>query len=231
VGGPAAAGKSTVSRLFARKHGFLWYSVDAHAFAHEKRAAAAGLHVLGTGPGDFDRRPMIIEDIESLALDAAVVVEGAFVTPELAGVAENALWLMPSKEEQFARLERRHPEGVHDGYVWGWGLVQSQLEGTSASVLVVDGQTVEQTLLAVEQKFSAVIESCPAARTAAERQSLIRLSNRQLAEWVIERQRAVQVFDCECAQANCVEFVELAVEEMPGLLAETPPSIVSPAHR
>jgi len=240
VGGPAAAGKTTVSRLLARKHGFLWYSVDAYAFAHEKRAAAAGLHVMGTGPGDFDRRPMILEDIRSLAVDTSVVVEGAFVTPRMAGVAENAVWLMPSRDEQLARLERRHPGGVHKDHVWGWELVRSQLEGTSASVVVVDGQTVEQTLMTVEQRFGAILGSCPAARTTAERQSLIRISNRQLAEQATERLRlgrnkenghhAVRLFDCECAQAHCREVVELAVAEMPTWLAQAPPSIVSPEH-
>jgi hypothetical protein len=240
VGGPAAAGKSTVSRLLARKHGFLWYSVDAYAFAHEKRAAVAGVHVMGTGPGDFDRRPMIVEDIQSLSVGTSVVVEGAFVTPKMAGVAENALWLMPSREEQLARLEHRHQDGVHEGYVWGWELVRSQLEGTGASVVVVDGQTVEQTLMAVEQRFGAILGPCPAARTTDERQSLIRISNRQLAEQATEMLRlgrnkenghhAVRVFDCECAQANCNEVVALAVEELPTLLAQVPPSIVSSEH-
>ncbi|TCC01568.1 AAA family ATPase [Kribbella soli] len=157
VGGPAGAGKTTVSQLLARKYGFHWYSVDAHAFDHEERAAAAGLHVLGTGPGDFDRRPMIIEDIQ--ALPVSVVVEGAFVTPAMAGVAENAVWLMPSKDEQLARLEGRNPGGDHNGLVWGWELVRSQLEGTGAHVIVVDGQTVEQTLKAVEQSFGALLGS------------------------------------------------------------------------
>jgi hypothetical protein len=105
---------------------------------------------------------------------------------------------------------------------------------------VVDGQTIEQTLMAVEQRFSAILGSCPAARTTDERQSLIRISNRQLAEQAIERLRlgrnkenghhAVRVFDCECAQANCNEVVELAVEEMPTVLAQAPPSIISPEH-
>ena len=127
-----------------------------------------------------------------------------------------------------------------EGQVWGWDLVRSQLEGISASVVVVDGQTVEQTLTAVEQRFSAILGSCSAARTIDERQSLIRISNRQLAEQVTERLRlernkengrhAVRVFDCECAQANCHEVVELAVEEMPTMLAQAPPSILSAGH-
>ncbi|MEV5961850.1 hypothetical protein AB0L70_08800 [Kribbella sp. NPDC051952] len=156
VGGPAAAGKTTVSRLFARKYGFLWYSVDAHAFDHEKRAAAAGLHVLGTGPGDFDRRPMIMEDIQSVR--TSVVVEGAFVTPQMAGVAENAVWLMPSKEEQRARLQHRNPDTNHEGYIWGWDLIRSQLKDTNATIIPVDGQSIDQTLKAVEHAFSAILE-------------------------------------------------------------------------
>ncbi len=98
---------------------------------------------------------MILEDVR--ALPASVVVEGAFVTPAMAGVAENAVWLMPSKGEQLARLEGRNPGGDHKGLVWGWELVRSQLEGTDAHVIVVDGQTVEQTLKAVEQRFAALL--------------------------------------------------------------------------
>ncbi|WP_327632903.1 hypothetical protein [Kribbella sp. NBC_00482] len=143
--------------MLARKYGFQWYSVDAHAFDHEERAAAAGLHVLGTGPGDFDRRPMIMEDV--LPLETSVVVDGAFVTPAMAGVGENAVWLMPSKDEQLVRLEGRNPGGDHRGLVWGWELVRGQLEGTDAHVIVVDGQTVEQTLNAVEQRFGPLLGS------------------------------------------------------------------------
>jgi hypothetical protein len=227
VGGPAAAGKTTVSRLIARKHGFLWYSGDAYAFAHEKRAAATGLHVLGTGPGDFDRKPMIMEDIQSLPTATSVVVEGAFVTPTMAGVAENAVWLMPSKAEQLARLERRNPGGEHKGQLWGWDLVSTQLEGATATVIAVDGHTIEQTLTAVEQSFGPTLKSSPAARTTAERQSLIRISNHQLAKQSIERNRPAATFDCECAQPNCQEFVDLTLEQMPPLLAQPPPSIVS----
>lgn len=229
VGGPAAAGKTTVSRLLARKHGFLWYSVDAHAFDHENRAAAAGLHVLGNGPGDFDRKPLILEDLHALPVQTSVVVEGAFVTPTMTGAANNAVWLMPSKEEQLARLERRRPGGDHEGQIWGWNLVRSQLEGTNATIITVDGQTVDQTLIAVEQVFSAVLNSSPAAQTTEARQSLIRLSNHQVANQAI-RHNAPYAFDCECAQPNCNDLVDLTIEEIPTALAQTPPSIVSPEH-
>ncbi|TCC28837.1 hypothetical protein [Kribbella sindirgiensis] len=99
---------------------------------------------------------MIIEDIQALPGDTSVVVEGAFVTPVMAGVGENAVWLMPSRDEQLARLERRNPGGDHKGLVWGWELVRSQLDGSGARVIVVDGQSVEQTVEAVEQAFGWV---------------------------------------------------------------------------
>lgn len=240
VGGPAAAGKTTVSRLLARKHGLFWYSLDAHAFDHEERAAAAGLHVMGSGPGNFDRRPMIIADIRSLALNAAVLVEGAGITPAIAGVAGNAVWLMPSKAEQLARLERRHPTGVHEGYIMGWELVRGQLARTNATVIGVDGQTVDQTVLAVEQQFGTFLADLPAARSIDERQALIRLSNLQIATQMIQGPRsgraktnghlAVHVFDCECAQDGCQEFVELAIEDIPAAVTQAPPSIAVPKH-
>ena len=91
----------------------------------------------------------------SLRVEAlpSVVVEGAFVTPAMAGVGDDSVWLMPSKDEQLTRLECRNPGGDHSGLVWGWELIRGQLEGTDARVIVVDGQTIEQTLRAVEQRF------------------------------------------------------------------------------
>ncbi|MFF0344704.1 hypothetical protein [Kribbella sp. NPDC004875] len=228
VGGPAAAGKSTVSRLLARKHGFLWYSVDARSFAHEKRAVAAGSYVPGTDPGALDRRPMIIEDIESLPVETSVIVEGAFVTPAMAGTGENAVWLMPSQKEQVARVEHRNPGADHSGLIWGWNLVHGQLEGTGANVVVVDGQSVEETITAVERAFGATFESGPAARTTGERRALLRVSNGYLAENT--RRRTVHAFDCECAQETCTAVVDLHVDELPSLLAAAPPSIVAPGH-
>ncbi|WP_112241670.1 hypothetical protein [Kribbella monticola] len=179
---------------------------------------------------------MILEDIASLPVETAVVVEGAFVTPTMAGVTENAVWLMPSKTEQLTRLEHRNPGGAHDGQIWGWNLIHNQLEGTTATIINVDHQTIEQTLTAVEQRFNGLLKSAFSARTAEERQSLIRIGNHQLAIQATERQKSdgrqtILQLDCECAQPNCTNFVELPIERLQSLLANTPPSIVSPDHR
>lgn len=232
IGGPAAAGKTTVSRLLARRHGLLWYSVDAHTFAHEQRAAAAGIHDPNSGPGTFDRRPMIVDDIQSLAVDAAVVIEGAFVTPQMAGTFGNAVWLMPSRTEQLARLEHRNPGGRHDGAVWGWELIHSQLDGSAATVITVDGQTIEQTITAVEHHFRTPLASCPAARTTAERQALLRIGNHQLAAQAAQQPRPGQTspttltFDCECGQPQCTEAVDLPTTH----LTQPPAPVLAPTH-
>lgn len=223
IGGPAAAGKTTVSRLFARKHGFLWYSLDAHLFDQEKRAAAAGLHVLGTGPGDFDRRPMIIDDLHDVTV--AVVVEGAFVTPAMAD--GHAVWLMPSEEEQLARLRSRNPGEPLEGYLWGRQLIASQLEGTDATVITVDGQTPEQTLVAVEQTLR--LNTFPAARTPEDRRSLIRISNRHLTTHATERNRATVILDCECADPTCTALITLPTQQATHL-TNKPTAIITPTH-
>jgi hypothetical protein len=69
-----------------------------------------GIALQACGPGDYDRGPMILEDLRSLPPNPLVVVEGALVTPEMASP------------------------------------VTDQLEGTGATTITVDDQTVEQTL-------------------------------------------------------------------------------------
>ncbi|MFD7159986.1 hypothetical protein ACFV9C_35705 [Kribbella sp. NPDC059898] len=209
VGGPAAAGKTTVSRLFARMHGYIWYSVDAHAFTHEARAIEAGLHQPDTGPGTFDRTPMILEDIRAFPANAPVIVEGAFVTPTMAGTARNALWLMPSKPEQQARLEVRNPGINHEGLIWGWQLIHDQLSGTQATILTVDNQSIPQTLAAVEQHFAPFLTTNPDTPT---RQSYLRLSNTELAT---QSRQPTTTFDCECGTPTCTASVETSPADLP----------------
>ncbi|WP_344747293.1 hypothetical protein [Kribbella aluminosa] len=207
--------------MFARKHGYVWYSVDAHTFDHEQRAAAAGLHELGAGPGAFDRGPMILEDIH-----APTIVEGAFVTPTMAGTGPNAVWLMPSKPEQLARLHERNPGANHEGLIWGWQLINDQLAGTTATVINVDNQTIPQTLNALEQHFAPLLTAHPTPDTPT-RQSFIRTSNNQLVVQAHARNRTTPItFDCECADPTCTDVVELT----PTALSQARPAILSPRH-
>jgi hypothetical protein len=239
VGGPAAAGKTTVSRLLARRHGLRWYSVDAHTWQYWDRAAAAGVALPSCGPGEFDRGPMICEDLLSLPWPL-VVVEGALVSPDLASPMGNAVWLMPSQEEQRARLEKRHPEGVHQGYLWGWQLIRNQLDAApDATTLVVDNQTVSQTLAAVEDHFAERIAAGPTARSARDRQCLLRYANEVAVTHSLTasaRQptpgpsKIVRTYDCECGVRTCDALVDLPVSEAAAVLAAPPPALLAPGH-
>ncbi|MEU8227828.1 hypothetical protein [Kribbella sp. NPDC048915] len=228
IGGPAAAGKTTVSRLFARRHGYLWYSVDVHAHRHEQLAAAAGLHDPATGPGDFDRRPMILSDLS--AADTAVVVEGALITPSMAGVGPDAVWLMPSAEEQQARLNERNPGESHEGYRWGLELIRSQLSNTGATVVNVDGQSVAETLATVEQLFSPVIASATAADSPAARRSLIRTSNLHLVTHAQVRARTSVTLDCECATRTCTAQITLSPNDAAHRTSTPTPPLLATTH-
>lgn len=240
VGGPAAAGKTTVSRLVARRHGLRWYSVDAHTWQYWDRAAAAGVALPSSGPGDFDRGPLIRADLLSLP-SPLVVVEGALVTPDLATPTGSAVWLMPSQEEQRARLEERHPEGVHHGYLWGWQLIRNQLDAAPyAATIDVDNQTVSQTVAAVEHSFAERITAGPTARSVGERQCLLRYANEvALTHSLTGIARApvpgdagtvIRTFDCECAEPACEALVELPVSDAAAALAAPPPALLARGH-
>jgi hypothetical protein len=240
IGGPAAAGKTTVSRLLARRHGLRRYSVDDHTWQYRDRAAAAGVALPSSGPGEFDRGPIVRDDLLSLPWPL-VVVEGALVTPDLATPTGNALWLMPSQDEQRARLARRHPEGVHHGYLWGWPLIRGQLDAAPDAVtIVVDNQTVGQTIAAVESRFAERIAAGPTARGVPERQQLIRYANEiAVAHCLTAASRAhvpprghkvVRTFDCECAEDTCDALVDLPVSEASAAVADPPPAILAPGH-
>jgi hypothetical protein len=240
IGGPAAAGKTTVSRLLARRYGLRWYSVDDHTWQYWDRAAAAGVELPSSGPGDFDRGPMIRADLLALPWPL-VVVEGALVRPDLATATGNAVWLMPSQEEQRARLEKRHPEGVHHGYLWGWQLIRNQLDAApDAATIVVDNQTVSQTLAAVEKHFAECIAAGPTARTVRERQSLLRYANEVAVTHSLARaaradvprdaSTVIRTFDCECAEPTCDALVDLPVSDAAAALAAPPPALLAPGH-
>ena len=241
IGGPAAAGKTTVSRLLARRHGLRWYSVDNHTWQYRDRAAAAGVELPSSGPGDFDRGPMIGADLRLLPWPL-VVVEGALVSPDLATAAGNAVWLMPSQQEQRARLERRHPEGVHHGYLWGWQLIRKQLDAApGAATIVVDNQTVSQTLAAVESHFAECIAAGPTARSVRERQCLLRYANEVAVTHSLagvargsvpgDASTVVRTFDCECAEPTCVALLALAVGDAAAALAAPPPALLAHGHQ
>jgi hypothetical protein len=240
IGGPAAAGKTTVSRLLARRNGLRWFSTDAHTWQYRDRAVAAGVVFPDDGPGDFDRGPMIRADLLSLPRPL-VVIEGALVTPELAEPSSNAVWLMPSQDEQRARLEKRQPGDVLDGYLWGRQWIRDQLDAApDAATIVVDNQTVSQTVAAVEKHFARQLAAGPTARDVGERQALLRYANEVAVTHSMtglarrhdlpDAGRLVRTFDCECAAPACEALVDLSVRDAAAVLSDPPPAFLAPGH-
>lgn len=237
IGGPAAAGKTTVSRLLARRHGLRWYSTDAHTADHEDRAVAAGSHVAGSGPGSFDRAPMILEDLASLPMTSLIVVEGAHLRPQMGLPVDRALWLMPSKPEQRRRLQKRHPEGVHEGFLLGWTSFAEQLADSAVTTLSVDRQTVGETIAAAEAVFANALHIGPTAQEIEERQSLLRYGNQVIVWHALARLDSgflagalgsiIRTFDCECGDKRCDAFADLSLAEALTALDRPAPSLLA----
>jgi hypothetical protein len=252
IGGPAGAGKTTVTRRLARKHGLRWYNCDAQTWQHLDRAVASGVRnaqrFAALTPAqrrraspeeiEYDRGPLIVEDLCALPSHPMVVVDGA--PPDAAVVAPGqAVWLLPSQVEQRARLEQRHPDAVPPRYLQQWARVAERAAASGVPILSVDNLTVEQTVAEVEQVFARRLCEGPVATTVARRRELLRHTNRaiisQCLGWLAHQpghgiRLPAQMFECECARPDCAALVELPIEAAECAVASGPPAIIAAGH-
>jgi hypothetical protein len=246
IGGPAGAGKTTVARQLARRHGLRWYNSDTKTWEHRDRALAAGIRLPDRGPGlrHYDRKPMIIDDLRSLPASPLIVADGP-LTPSMADarpeILSQAVWLMPSKDVRYARLRIRHPDGVPSGYLISWEPTVTQLEETTITTIAVDHLTVQETIGEVERVFAPYLAKGPTAASLTERRSLIRYGNQAIVAQCTtpsarpratggDPGRVVRTFDCECAASLCDALVELRIGDAAAAVRNAPPTILATGH-
>lgn len=256
IGGPSA-GKTTVATRLARRHGLRWYSADKHTWEHRDVAIGAGHEAatrwetmtheeregtLAANPAeslklnlDFERGPMILDDLRRLPRTPLVVADGSTVLPELVaqGHAERdrAVWLLPTFELHRASHETR---GMAHLVEYRW-LVAEEIERQAAefgvNVLRIDDTVgIDEAFAAVEELFADALAEGPRAETLDERRGLLRYANGATVTqargylarpWTTgDEATFAREFLCECGDPECTEVVELAVADYaPGVSA------------
>ncbi len=163
IGGGSGAGKSTVARLLAERHGFRLYHCDDTQSAHTARSNAADhpmLHAFLAMTMDerwAKRTPeemfhtfhgfhgegfgLILEDLLKLPTDPSILVEGYKLLPRLVSPLLSrpgqALWLIPTSEWRRTALERR-------GSLWTIAGRTSEPEVALANLLARDALYTEE---------------------------------------------------------------------------------------
>lgn len=203
IGGPPAAGKTTIATRIARRHGLRWYNADTRTWEHRDRALrerhpgalrweAMTPHErwVTSTPAEMlelslhaERGEMIVDDLRRLPGSPLIVAEGSTVSPAVvtAGVADRdrAVWLVPTPAFQRALLEERElPPGPRELYLLLAATIEREIREHDAPILTVDeSHGIDEMVAAVEDHFAEALAAGPRAETLADRRALLREAN------------------------------------------------------
>ncbi len=205
IGGPPAAGKSTIAGRLARRYGLRLYRSDTRTWSHRDRAVAAG-HAAARRWEELDaverwdrpstellemslhaeRGPMVIDDVRALPESPGIIAEGSCLPASIcsSGLVERShlIWLVPTAAFQDRQLAAA---ATSDGHARLYRRLRQVIEDEARAhdvpTLTVDGsRDVAVMVTAVEAALGPALDSMPRARSRAERQALRRESNEAL---------------------------------------------------
>ena len=254
VGGGTGAGKTTVIRTLAGRHGLRVFPLDAfwykHAIALSEPEPGPDEQWLGRTPAEqaeefeaFARRrwPLVLTDLAALPASPPVVVEGPQVLPDLVPAGDLAVFLVATREFQRSALGRRPlPDTTDSARALANRIEKDWLYSQRVAALAVahgftvvpiDGaQSVDFTLAAVAEALSPAI-GWDVDRT--EVRAARRWENRVVADniriWLNTRHvpstaPTTYSFACECGTPGCHAMVDLPLSGL-----DTVP-VIAPEH-
>jgi hypothetical protein len=234
IGGPPAAGKTTVARRLARRYGLRLYSADTTTWSHVDRLRAAGSaaarawHDLppaerwaGNDPVARslyrERGPLVLEDLRALPRAPLILAEGT-VLPAAAADPARAVWLIPTRAVQDDRLAARGTAGGRGRLDRGLRDVIAADAG-AAGLPRLDG--TGDLLAEVERRFAAAIAAGPgpgdhAALAREANLAIVRQIRGYFARpWADGDPEAAEgEFACECGDTECTATIQVPVSEV-----------------